>query len=243
MKKEIIDKIKTIIKEKYETEEVSYVPSISNSKLTFGNTGLIFESTVLYIDLRNSTTILNNHNKSTVAKLLKSYYYAIVKIARSLDGEPRSFNGDSLLVFFQGTSKFTLSNAVKAAMKMKYVLSIDEEIQTQFSKYSKLDYGIGIDDGKILCAKVGLGGDSDNKDLVWIGNAVNASTVLSDKGKSPNQIYISSYVYNNLTDEVKYHTQKDAWGNEQKINMWSYTTYEYNGETKYCYYTSYHWGI
>lgn len=243
MKKDIIDKIKTIIKEKYETENVSYVPSISNSKLTFGNTGLIFESTVLYIDLRNSTTILNNHNKSTVAKLLKSYYYAIMKIARSLDGEPRSFNGDSLLVFFQGTTKTTLSNAVTAAMKMKYILSINKDIQSQFSNYSKLDYGIGIDDGKILCAKVGLGGDSDNKDLVWIGNAVNASTVLSDKGKSPNQIHISSYVYSNLTDEVKFDTKKDAWGNQQKVDIWTRTTYNYNNETKYCYYTSYHWNI
>lgn len=88
-------------------EEVSSVPDISDSRLTFGNKGLIFEATVLYIDINGSTDFLNNHQKGTVAKLHMSFFHIIITVAKSLGGEVRSFNGDSMLVFFQGTTKAT----------------------------------------------------------------------------------------------------------------------------------------
>lgn len=243
LKDDILGKIKKHINETFEIEDVSYVPTIDDSKLTFGNKGLKFNTTVLYIDLRGSTALLNNHNKSTVAKIHKAYYYTIVKIAKSLGGENRSFNGDSLLAFFQGTSKQSLSNAVKAAMQMKYMLSNSEGISKYLKKYTSIDFGIGIDDGDILCTKVGIGGTYDNKDLIWIGNPVNKSTVLSDHAKSPNNIFISYHVYSNLLDEVKYYTTKDYWGNPQKVDMWKQTSIKYNEDYITCYYTTYHWTI
>ena len=224
-------------------ENVSYVPNIDNSKLTFGNTGLKFTSTVLFIDLRGSTALLNSHNKSTVAKIHKAYYYTIVKIAQLFGGENRSFNGDSLLVFFEGSTKEILSNAVKAAMKMKYMLSNDDGISKHLKKYTKINFGIGMDYGDVLCTKVGIGGAYDNKDLVWIGNAVNKSTVLSDEGSSPYHIYISKIVYDNLLDEVKYHEKKDSWGYIQKINMWTEISVRYNESWITCYRTSYYWEL
>jgi class 3 adenylate cyclase len=241
LKKDILDKIKSHMDENFMVEDVSYVPTLDDTKLTFGNKGLKFETTVLYIDLRGSTALVNKHNKGTVAKIHKAYYYTIVKIAKSLGGENRSFNGDSLLVFFQGTKKGTLSSAVKAAMKMTYMLSSSEGISKHLSKYTSIDFGIGLDDGKVLCTKVGIGGTYDNKDLIWIGNPVNKSTVLSDSGKSPNHIYISNYVYDNLNDDVKYHIKKDMWGNDQKVNMWNQTSIMYNKSWERCYYTNYYW--
>lgn len=241
LKQDIIDKVKKHIDEDYSVEDIIYVPDIADSKLTFGNTALKFEATVLYIDLRGSTALVNKHNKSTVAKIHKAYYYAIVKISKKFGGNNRSFNGDSLLVFFPGKTKETLSNAVKAAMKMKYILSNQEGISKIISKYTDINFGIGIDDGDILCTKVGIGGTYDNKDLIWIGNPVNKSTVLSDKGRSPYHIYISSRVYQNLNDEVKYHERKDYWGNPEKVDMWTQDFIEYNGKNEYCYYTNYHW--
>jgi class 3 adenylate cyclase len=243
LKQDILDKIKEHIDENFDIQDVTYVPTLDDKKLTFGNTGLKFETTVLYIDLRSSTALINKHNKGTVAKIHKAYYYTIVKIAQSLGGENRSFNGDSLLVFFQGTTKNTLSNAVKAAMQMRYMLSNSEGISKHLSKYTTIDFGIGLDDGDVLCTKVGIGGTYDNKDLIWIGNPVNKSTVLSDLGKSPNHIYISKYVYDNLNDDVKYHTENDAWGNPQQTNMWNQAYLPYNGKTEYCYYTSYYWTV
>ena len=243
MREEIRKKVREIVDTKFQVENVTYVPNIDDKKLTFGNKGLQFDATVLFIDLRGSTKLLNKHNKSTVAKIHMAYYHTIIKIAKSLSGEIRSFNGDSLLVFFEGTTKQSLSRAVKAAMQMKYMLSNQDGIRKLVEKYTTIDFGIGIHDDTIMCTKVGVVGDSNTKDLFWISNAVNKSTRLSDKAKSPNNIYISSFVYTNLTDEVKFTTKKNWQGVDEKINMWTKSWFEYDGKQEYCYYTSYHWTV
>lgn len=243
MREEIRKKVREILDTNFQVDDVSYVPNIDDKKLTFGNKGLQFDATVLFIDLRGSTRLLNKHNKSTVAKIHMAYYHTIIKVTKSLNGEIRSFNGDSLLVFFQGTTKQSLSKAVKAAMHMKYMLSNDDGIRKLVEKYTTIDFGIGIDDDTIMCTKVGVVGDSNAKDIFWISNGVNKSTRLSDKAKSPNNIYISSYVYTNLTDEVKFVTKKNWQGFNEKVNMWTQTLFEYDGKHEYCYYTNYHWTV
>ncbi len=235
LRQDIINKVSEILDTKFEVEDVSYVPDISNSKLTFGNTGLQFETTVLYIDMRGSTELLNKHNNPVVAKIHMAYFHTIVRIAKELGGEVRSFNGDSMLVFFQGTVKRTLSNAVKAAMKMKYMLSNSEGgINQLLEKYSPIDFGIGLDDGKVLCTKVGLGRDSNNQDLIWIGNGVNRAVKISDECNSPKHIGISAVVYQNLEDDVKF---------SNGVEMWTREILTYNGVAEYFYKTSYHWSV
>lgn len=243
LKDDIKSKVKAILDENFEVTDVTYVPKIDDPKLTFGNTGLKFTGSSLFIDLRGSTAVLNTHNKPTVAKLHMAFFHTIVKIANSLDGNVRSFNGDSALIFFQGNLKATLSTAVKCAMQIKYMIDNSEGgINEQLKKYSKLDFGIGIDHGNILCTKVGIGGEH-NRDIFWIGNPVNKSTVLGDNSKAPNHIAISSYVYSNLLDWAKYHTRKNAWGQEENIDMWTRGIFTYNGQNEYYYYTSYHWTL
>ncbi len=240
LKEEIIKKAKEIESEIFQVEEVSYVPTISNSKLTFGCKGLEFEATVLYIDMRGSTAILNTHRKRVVAKLHMLYYHAIVKIAKATGGEIRSFNGDSLLVFYQGSLKLSSSKAVRAAMQMKY--AIKTLLNDKLKNYSDIDFGIGIDHGKILATKVGVGGADETKDLIWIGNAVNKSTKISDKCKTNYNIGISELVYNNLTDDVKYVIENGFWGKSKK-DIWDWFSIYYNDKSENCYATTYHISI
>lgn len=244
LRQDIYNKVKDIVDTKFEVTDITYVPDINDSKLTFGNTGLQFEATVLYIDMRGSTEILNKHNNPTVAKIHMSYFHTIVKIASSLGGDVRSFNGDSMLVFFQGTTKATLCNAVIAAMQITYMLTNKENgINNLLEKYTPINFGIGIDDGKILSTKIGVGGDSNKKDLIWIGNAVNKSVVISDARQSPYYIGISNYVYSNLTDPAKYSIQKNIWGTNTKVDMWTPSSITYNNTWEQCYYTSYYWSV
>ena len=72
---------------------------------------------------------------------------------------------------------------------------------------------------------------------------LNKSVKIGDQRKSPYHIGISSYVYSNLTDEVKFHTKKNDWGEDTKVDMWSSSTFTYNGSSETFYYTSYHWSI
>lgn len=237
LKEDILAKTKEIDKATFKVEDTLTVPEINNPKLNFGCTGLIFEATVLFIDVRGSTAILNTHNKRAVAKLHMIYYHAIVKIATNTGGEIRSFNGDSLLVFYPGKTKQSLSDAVKAAMQMRY--AITELINETLTSYVDINFGIGIDHGRILATKVGVGGDSTTKDLIWIGNAVNRSAKISDNCKKSAYVGISKFVYDNLLDFAKFgHNASGV-----KINMWNSHTLEYNKLNETCYKTSWHWSI
>jgi len=238
MKDGIDTKVAEIIDDAFETSDITYIPDIKDTKLTFGNKGLKLTATVLYIDMRGSTAILNKHNKTSVAKIHKAYFHTIVTIAKSLSGEVRSFNGDGMLVLFQGTSKTKLSDAVSSAMKMKWMLtSSDSKVKNKMEKYTAVDFGIGIHYGDILCAKVGVAGEN-NRDLVWIGNAVNKSVKIGDK--IHNNIGISATVYENLEDRVKYVTEKDLYGDDVQKDIWKTATIEYNDSQETYYFTTYH---
>lgn len=244
LKDDITKKVKEIMDTNFTIEEVTYVPDIADSKLTFGNKGLKFKATVLNIDMRGSTSILNRHNRSTVAKIHMAYFHTIVKIAGKLGGHVRSFNGDSMLVFFPGTSNYTISNAVKTAMHMKYMLTDSTSgINTQLAKYSAIDFGIGLHYGEILCTKIGIGGESNNKGLFWAGNAVNKAVKLSDHAKSPNHILISELVYSKLTDTVKYVVKEDIFKNKYNHDMWTKQIFDfkYNDSYENYYHTNYQW--
>ena len=238
MKSGIDTKVAEIIDDVFETSDITYVPDINDTKLTFGNKGLKLTATVLYIDMRGSTAVLNNHNRTSVAKIHKAYFHTIVTIAKSLGGEVRSFNGDGMLVIFQGTTKTKLSDAVSAAMQMKWMLtSSDSKVKKKMKKYTSVDFGIGIHYGDILCSKVGIAGEN-NRDLVWIGNAVNKSVKIGDK--IHNDIGISSTVYENLEDRVKYVIEKDWNDNDVKNDVWQTAAIEYNGSQETYYFTTYH---
>ena len=241
LKDDIVNKAKEIESTEFKVEQTVYVPTIDNSKLTFGCTGLEFDATVLYIDMRGSTSILNKHRKRVVAKLHMIYYHVIVKIAKATGGEIRSFNGDSLLVFYQGTSKGRLSNAVEAAMKMRYALT--DLVNDKLKSYTNIEFGIGIDDGMILATKIGVGGTDSTKDLIWIGNAVNKSTVISDKCNNPNYIGISKRVYDCLDDNVKFGTQKNYLNQDERVEMWKQAYFTYNENSEIYYYTNWKWII
>jgi class 3 adenylate cyclase len=237
LKDDILAKAKEIKNATFTKKDTYSIPNIDTSSLTFGCTGLNFPATVLYIDMRGSTKVLNTHQRRVVAKIHMTYYHAIVKIAKADGGEIRSFNGDSLLVFFYGKSSEVIKRTVLSAMKMSY--AINKIVNETLTQYTDIDFGIGIDCGDVLATKVGLGGPSDNKDLIWIGNAVNRSTKISDKCNNPFHIGISTTVYNSLDDGMKFQeTSTTPWHTQQKP-IWTTAWLNYNDNTEVIYKTNY----
>jgi len=242
IKKKLISWTKGLINKTFSIVKTRSIPSLDNTTLTFANKGMQFEATTLFIDMRNSTKLLKKHNKTTIAKLYSVFFANIVLLAKTNNGSVRSFNGDGALIFFESSRFDSYNNAVKTAMEIKYILANENsEVKTTINKFTEIDFGIGIAHGEILCTKVGIGGDGHNKDLVWIGNAVNKSSKLADIARSPHNIIISESVYNNLKDENKYlgFNNKLAFGIPMiKIDMWEMRLFEYNGSNKNVYITS-----
>ena len=84
LREDITAAVKEIINTTTTIQDVNYIPELSDNKLTFLGSGLKFYAAVLYIDMRDSTEVLNKHNRPTIAKIHKAYLHTTVKIATSL---------------------------------------------------------------------------------------------------------------------------------------------------------------
>lgn len=238
LKDDIISKTKEFHNQKFSFDKVVSIPTVHTKQLTFGCTGWSFDAVVLYIDMRHSTKLLDEHRRNVVAKLHMSYYHAIVRIAKADGGEIRSFNGDSLLVFFLGADSATADKAVRSAFRMKY--AITKLVNPNLDDYKDINFGIGIDMGNIIATKVGIGGDDTTKDLIWLGNAVNRSTKISDECEAPYHVGISETIFKKLPNSlITYTTEDNTYFGVQTSthNVWSKQSMRYN-DTWETYYKS-----
>jgi class 3 adenylate cyclase len=236
LKDDIYNTVNSILDNQMDITNVNAVPDIDDVQLTFGLTGKRFSNVCFYIDMRGSTKILEKHNANVVIKIHKAFFIIILKIVNSLNGEVRSFNGDSVLAFFMGNDSNAIDSAIKAAMQIKYLMLVDENCLKNkvFNKYdTEIDIGIGLDIGTTTVAKVGYSA-KNSKDLIWIGSNVNHSVKISDNRKNSNTIGITKRLYDNLTNDTKFSKGK---------NMWQFSYCEYNGNQETIYITSYHWTV
>ncbi len=216
----------------YKIWESDSIPGPGDNRLTFGNTGVRFHAATLYIDMRRSTKVLNLHQAHNVAKMHKAYLYTATTLIADGGGQIRSYNGDSILVFFPGKTQATITSAVKTAMQIASILT--QVSKAEFERYSSLNFGVGIDHGEILCVKAGRARNENHSDYVWLGNAVNRATVLSDSARSPAHVWISETCRNNLENVVR--LSKD-------VDMWKDQTIQYNDLSEKAWSTGYTWGV
>lgn len=189
------------------------------SDIQFGKVAKEMDLAMLFIDLRESTKIVDGFRRQTAAKMYKSFLWGVAKIAKENSGELRSFNGDGVLVVFSGADR--CEHAVTAAMQMSYF--VNKILKPKFDGYMarnnqlnnmSLSFGIGIDTGTVLIVKGGVRGENNN-DLVWVGNATNYAVKLSNI-KRDGQIRIMPSVYAALSPGNK--TGVDSSGS--RVNMW-----------------------
>lgn len=239
----ITESTKRILDSKFDHSGYDYVPTHDNTVIGKLNKGLQFTAATLFIDMRGSTGVLEKHNKTTVAKIHKVYYEVIIPIVMRLGGRIRSCNGDSMLVFFTGKRMNAIGNAIKSALQINFAF-MDEVmgINKYLSRYSALDYGIGIDYGTVMCTKIGSNKYKYSSDLIWIGSPVNRSVKLGDQAAHPNHISISPTVFEGLSDRWKYRYRK-SWFGKEKFIFWSKGSYRYNSLKEACYQTDYRYPV
>lgn len=235
LKSDLTAKVDSLFKEEFKEYESETVPDISDSRLTHGATGISGEYTFLYADMRESSSLTNDHRRKTISKIYKAFHHCMVETIKYKDGKVRSFDGDRVLGIFDGSSK--ANNAVYAAMFM--VGCLTEILKPKIEEYYKnetFEMGIGVATGKCMCVKAGVGYDENNRDLVWIGDAPNLGAKLSNKGSGYfGRIIICSDTYSRLVDDNIYHINE--W--KQKINMWNTINVEFGGSAINAYQTKY----
>lgn len=174
-----------------------------------GKVGTSIELAMMFVDIRESTKIVDGLRRISAARMYKAFLWSVTKIVKYYGGEVKSFNGDGVLVVFEGDAK--CNQAVKAAYMINWMVvnSLRPQMNAYFKRNNSLEdvhfgFGLGIDVGEVLIVRAGLKG-ATNSDLVWAGNATNIAVKLSDLGDKDNPIYITNRVYNLLNDEQKHY--------------------------------------
>lgn len=193
--REVDSKVREYLVGDYKIEESRTIPEPRD--IPFGNVAKKIRITALTIDLRDSTGLLEVHQKQTAGKIHKAFLYATARCVAYYGGHIRSFRGDGLLALWPAQDN-GCSNAVRAAMLTKGFLS--ERLNMDFGKYRELDYGIGVDVGDAFIVRAGTATDANTNDLVFISPAVNFSVAVAEQAQGPNHIEICAEVYRALPE-------------------------------------------
>lgn len=215
----------------YEVIQGRGIPNVCD--VAFGRYGKEVELAMLFIDIKESTKIVDAFRLKTAARMYQAFLRGITLIALKNNGEVRSFNGDGVLVTFHGDTK--CNNSVRTALQMMDFVknTLKPKLKNYFlnnKQAQNLDFdcGIGIDVGNVFVVRGGAKGD-DNNDLVWVGNPTNYAVKLSAQSKVVTQggfattsittvfnIHITNRVFVKLKPELK--TIKN--GLPLSINIW-----------------------
>jgi class 3 adenylate cyclase len=179
------------------------------SKLTFSN-GFYVDVTVLFVDMRGSKDLSEKHTRPVLAKIYRSYISEIVAV---LNGNPTVheiyIEGDGVWAVFNTTTKSEVDSVFCTAFTISSLVDI-LNVKLKKKKYSTINIGIGLEDGKSLYIKAGNIGSTINE-VIWIGKTVGQAAKLCSSGNrtySDKEMMVSTLVYSSLTE---YHQSLLSW--------------------------------
>ncbi len=198
-----ISRIDTILDQQDTSfEEVKSFPSID--KLTFTN-GFYVNATALFVDIRDSSNMIKNHNRPTLAKIYRSYLSECTAVINgNIFCAEVNIHGDCVWGIFDSQYKSQIDSIFSTAAELS---SLIDTLNCKYKKYGikPISVGIGIEFGRVLMIKAGYSGSGLN-DVVWMGEVVNDARKLCSYGnRTPwdNETMVSSDFYSNLNDHNK----------------------------------------
>lgn len=182
----------------FEVRAGTVIPAVTDIVLS-QNAGREIDLAMLFIDIRSSTLIVDGFRRTTAAKMYKAFISGVTRIIRNNGGEVASFNGDGVLAAFAGDMRITI--AAKTALNLSWLCTqvLRPRLRSYFERNLQLadvefDFGIGVDCGRVLVVRAGMGG-TNNNDLVWVGNATNYAVKLAGWARDPYNVYVFEPFY------------------------------------------------
>lgn len=200
LKEDIKNEMSTIFISTWTTKDGRAIPSDTSIKLD--NDAIKIKAAVLYADLADSTTMVQNQTAETAAEIYKAFLKASCKVIRHNGGEITAFDGDRVMAVFIGDTPNT--DAAQAALNIHYIVS--EVVEPEFKNVYKtssyqFDFAVGVDSGDLFVAKTGI---RNANDLVWVGNAANIAAKLCSLRSGNTKLWITERVFNAMNDSSKY---------------------------------------
>lgn len=189
-------------------EDKDSIPS--HDKLTFSN-GFYVYCTALFVDIRDSSTMTNEHRRPVLAKIYRSFISEMVAIMNSnLKTKEICINGDCVWCVCDTPFKSDIDNVFSLAARICSMVDI-LNYKLKKKEYSTYEVGVGIDYGRALMIKAGHK-NSEINDVVWMGDVVNNACHLCNEANSSlfdKRVFLSNVIYDNLNDTNKKLCSKD----------------------------------
>ena len=214
-----INKVKSTFK-KYVSENIVDELLLNEDSLELG--GVEQEVCVLFSDIRGFTSMSERMEPSKVVKLLNSFFDKMIDVVFKYNGTLDKIIGDELMVLYGAPLKKAddILNAVKTAKEM--FTTLDQfNVKMLEEGYPKLNIGIGINYGKVICGNIG---SEQQMNYTVIGDTVNLASRLCSAAK-PGEIIISDSVYKNLDDTIGFSLNEklSLKGKKQPVKNWKFT--------------------
>ena len=209
---DLAKEVKELFATSWAVRDGQKVPEPEDVRL--GNDAVTLEGTVLYADLAESTTLVNNYHDWFAADVYKAYLRCASRIIRDEGGVITAFDGDRVMSVFIGDSKNT--SAVRCALKINHAVVniVNPAINSSFkdNTYS-LRHAVGVDTSTLFVARTGIRGSND---LVWVGRAANYAATLCSQRSGNYATWVTKDVYENMSNDVKYSSPHNQWMWEQR---------------------------
>lgn len=198
--KDIRTEVEEIFGTNWKARDGQVVPDSPDVKL--GNDAVQINGTVLYADLVESTSLVNDYKSHFAAEVYKAYLATACRIVRHNGGEITAFDGDRVMAVYIGDNKN--SSAARSALSISWATKnvINPAIKAQYPNTSfELQQAVGIDTSALWVARTGIRGSND---LVWVGRAANYAAKLCGVRQGGYTSLITEDVYKRLSEETKY---------------------------------------
>lgn len=194
-------RVEEILDSSLEVIESPKLPA--GDEFTFTNA---YESWVMavFVDLRDSTTLMSGSDQAYVAKVVRSFTSEIIEILRGDNRERElGIRGDCVYAIYTTPLQTDTYDVFEKAVWINTYLKMLNAILKN-KGFDTIKAGIGVALGKDHVIKAGRKGVGINA-TVWMGDAVSKAAKLSGYGrkKVSNPIVLSNLVYINIIDLYK----------------------------------------
>lgn len=195
-----IDKILRADSKSFEDNEG--IPN--RDRLTYEN-GYYVYCTAIFVDIRDSSSMTNEHRRPVLAKIYRSFISEMVALMNGYDKTQEiNIHGDCVWCVCDTQFKQDMDDVFSLAAK---ICSLADILNYKLNKlnYTTYQIGVGIDYGRALMIKAGYCGSGIN-DVVWMGDVVNKACHLcgeANSGLFDNRVFLSNIIFDNLSDSNK----------------------------------------
>ena len=156
------------------------------------------EASVLFVDIRDFTSLSEDRTPESIVDLLNEYFSRITESVIKHGGHLNKFVGDEAMAIFGAP----VSNPRHAEAAIRAALDIREKIE-HFDKKKDMDdvdiqVGIGVNSGEILAGNIG---SQKKMEYTVIGDNVNVASRLTSMAK-PGEILISRRTYDLIKENI-----------------------------------------